>query len=195
MKKIVTLALAAVITGCAGGSYTTQITSNSSEETYSFTQEKAVVEMEPIMETAPPPVEVMEPIITQTAPASVVSQEVIVKDTAPVNNGGVKIMPPSKKQMVEHRRFGYTIQVMALSHDKELKNRTKALPSNNPIWMNQKEVNGSPWYTILYGDFATKQQAKAAIASLPAKVRAYGPFVRSIDDIKNSAYPKMQKLN
>ncbi|MCG7495718.1 SPOR domain-containing protein [Vibrio sp. Of7-15] len=194
MKKIVTLALAAVITGCAGGSYTTQITSNSSEETYSFAQEKPVVEMEPVMETAPPPVEVMEPIVTHTAAMPPVSKEVIVKDTVPVN-GGVKIMPPTKKQMVEHRRFGYTIQVMALSHDKEIKKRAQVLPGSNPIWMNQKEVNGSPWYTILYGDFATKQQAKAAIASLPAKVRAYGPFVRSIDDIKNSAYPKMQKLN
>ncbi len=69
------------------------------------------------------------------------------------------------------------------------------LPSNQPVWMNKKELQGLPWYTLLYGHYDTREQAKQALAALPNDVKDYGPFIRSLNEIKSSSTPKLTKLN
>lgn len=56
-------------------------------------------------------------------------------------------------------------------------------------------VNGTKWFTVLYGDYATRLEAKKAISTLPTTFQNLKPFVKSIDDIKNSEYPTLNKLN
>ena len=46
-----------------------------------------------------------------------------------------------------------------------------------------------PWYILLYGNYPSKEQAKAAIAALPLPVRALNPWVRDIASVKK-ALPK-----
>ncbi|MCE7628370.1 SPOR domain-containing protein, partial [Vibrio fluvialis] len=51
------------------------------------------------------------------------------------------------------------------------------------------------WYTVLYGDYATRKEAAEAITTLPSEFQSLKPFVKSIDSIKNSEFPTLNKLN
>jgi septal ring-binding cell division protein DamX len=102
---------------------------------------------------------------------------------------------PSKKQQM-NQRFGYTVQVVAVGSQSKVDSFVNQLPTTSqPVWENYKVVNGTKWFTVLYGDYATKAEAKQAIATLPKTFQNLKPFVKSIDEIKNSAYPTLNKLN
>ncbi|SFN43569.1 DamX protein [Izhakiella capsodis] len=44
--------------------------------------------------------------------------------------------------------------------------------------------NGQPWYVLITGSFATPAEAKRAVASLPAGVRAQDPWVKPLNQLK-----------
>ena len=43
---------------------------------------------------------------------------------------------------------------------------------------------GQVWYAVVYGDFASREAAKAASVKLPSALRGKSPWVRSVGDIK-----------
>ena len=47
-----------------------------------------------------------------------------------------------------------------------------------------KLSRGKTWYVVLYGEFASTEQAKAAIARLPEKLRRARPIVRKVATIR-----------
>ncbi|WP_237468011.1 SPOR domain-containing protein [Vibrio stylophorae] len=103
---------------------------------------------------------------------------------------------PKPIPAVAHKpQANYTLQVMAVSHKKNYQSFVQSLPKHEAIWINEKSVDGIPWYAILYGEFATRDEAKAALNALPASVRKLGPFIRSFESIEKSAYPKLERLN
>jgi septal ring-binding cell division protein DamX len=207
MKKISILGLSVILAACSSGTYTTDVSSDTYKEDYKTAKlNKAAVPAEKlevsVVENAPeaqqasmasePKVAVM-PVQAEVRPAPV-KKRVVKMSPATTQAKKVKIVPPTQKQLERAQRFGYTLQVIAL--DSPYKSRTYAdqLPSGNPVWEHFKRVNGTDWYAILYGDYATKSEAKAAIQTLPEFFRAKNPFVKSLDKIKNSAYPKLNKL-
>jgi Uncharacterized protein conserved in bacteria len=108
-----------------------------------------------------------------------------------------KAEPAPKKQTMKasSQGPGYTIQIVALSHDRGFSDYAKRLPSNEPLWSNKKMVDGLPWYTLLYGEYSSRESAKRAIKALPQTIQQYGPFVRDIADIKRSSTPEMTRVN
>ncbi|MFV8819129.1 SPOR domain-containing protein [Haliea sp. E17] len=48
----------------------------------------------------------------------------------------------------------------------------------------QLEVDGKRWYALMLGPFATGAEAQAALAALPAEVRALGGWVRKVGTVK-----------
>jgi len=47
--------------------------------------------------------------------------------------------------------------------------------------------NGEPWYVLVSGSYATPADAKRAVASLPAEVRAKNPWVKPVSQVKKEA--------
>jgi DamX protein len=47
--------------------------------------------------------------------------------------------------------------------------------------------NGQPWYVLVSGSYATPADAKRAVASLPAEVRAKNPWVKPVSQVKKEA--------
>ena len=92
-------------------------------------------------------------------------------------------------------RFGYTIQLAAARTSDEFDSYLKLVPRTlEPVWENKKIVNGVLWNTLLYGDYGSLEKATAAIVTLPDGYHQLTPFVKSVDSIKSSPYPKMKKL-
>ncbi|EGR2795883.1 SPOR domain-containing protein [Vibrio navarrensis] len=191
MKKVAIVTLSVLLSACSSGDYVTNVTSESHREEFK-------------MDTIPEPLMAQRDVVQETnLPQPMVKVETPVEEKAVVKLSpqterpkAVKIVPPSQKQRDQLQRFGYTIQVMAVGTQSKVDYFASRLPKNEqPIWENYKVVNGTKWFTILYGDFATSTEAKKAIANLPQEFKDLKPFVKSIDSIKNSDYPTLNKLN
>lgn len=174
MKKLGLLAVALLLTGCSGGGVTTEIYSQTIESTDT---------RETVKTSAPQPKE-----RSASKELSVSKEQSAGKEEA---------SPAPKKQTVKtsSQGPGYTIQIVALSHDRGFSDYAKRLPSNEPLWSNKKMVDGLPWYTLLYGEYSSRDAAKRAIKALPQAIQQYGPFVRDIADIKRSSTPEMTRVN
>ncbi|MFC1235464.1 SPOR domain-containing protein [Vibrio sp. F74] len=189
MRNISIIALSILLTACSSGEMITNVTSESHQEEY-----KTKPMVEPMKEST-----VMESDVGVTA----VAQQQVVKaqvsqpkpSTATrSSNKMIKILPPTQKQEANTMRFGYTIQVMAVSSSQKALSYANQLPEAHPVWEHHKQVKGTDWYAVLYGDYATKSEAKAAIQTLPKYFRDLKPFVKSLDEIKSSSYPKLVKI-
>ncbi|MGF1908539.1 SPOR domain-containing protein [Vibrio kasasachensis] len=175
MKKIAIVGLSVLLSACVSSQYTTDVSSESYREDYKVAQ--------------------VEHPVTETVTETVVATEIV--STPSRTKPAVTIIPPSTKQQnSQMARYGYTIQVVAVGSQTKVDHFARKLPNNGqPVWENYKVVNGTKWYTVLYGDYATQADAKMAIGQLPADFQALKPFVKSIDTIKNSPYPTLNKLN
>ncbi|ARP40368.1 SPOR domain-containing protein [Vibrio syngnathi] len=187
MKKLAIVTLPLLLAACVSDNYVTNVTSDSYQEEFKTAKVEA-------------------PVVSQSEQTAVVEENVVnVVRTAPVEQKithttrakpVATITAPTKKQQDMNQRFGYTVQVVAVGSQAKVDSFVKMLPTTSqPIWENYKMVNGTKWFTVLYGDYATRLDAKKAISSLPASFQNLKPFVKSIDDIKNSEYPTLNKLN
>ncbi|MGY2575352.1 SPOR domain-containing protein [Vibrio sp. C8] len=191
MKKISIVGLSAVLAACSSGSYTTDVTSESHREDYNVATVQQPVVSDSGMATGITESNV-EPQVIQTAPQPVEKKVVKMSPKAAT----VSITPPTAKQVAMNPRYGYTIQVVAVGSQNKVDQFASKLPKDGqPIWENYKVVNGTKWYTILFGDYATRKDAVKAISELPADFQSLKPFAKSIDSIKNSEFPTLNKLN
>ncbi|AJR05831.1 DamX-related protein [Photobacterium gaetbulicola] len=175
MKKLAVLAVVAAISGCASDSGNTEIISSSKQEIYHQEQ----LESETLANLAD----------------STLSDEGRGPDQATAADIIKKAAEEDKAAQPQLAKSGYSIQVLALSHNKGFTSYMNKLPSDKPVWTNKKELNGIPWYTLLYGQFETREQARQALDALPNNVKTYGPFIRSLDEVKASPSPKLTRLN
>ncbi|HAU8251836.1 TPA: SPOR domain-containing protein [Vibrio vulnificus] len=191
MKKVAIITLSVLLSACASDNYVANVTTESHREEFKIEPipEPLMAQEETVQEVSiPQQVVKMEP---QTEEKKVVKLSPQSETTK-----AVKIVPPSKKQQDKMQRFGYTVQVVAVGSQAKVDYFASRLPKDGqPIWENYKIVNGTKWFTVLYGDFATSTEAKKAIAQLPQEFKELQPFVKSIDAIKNSEYPTLNKLN
>jgi len=207
MKKISIISISLLLAACStSGDYVTEVTSDSFREEYKTEPVVEAIAANSMTEStmAQAPVQQAEPAMTQkqnmvrvtrTQPMQQqVQQQPRMVTPAASNNKTVRIIAPTRKQVESNKRYGFTIQVIAVDSSAKATNLAKKLPSDHPVWENYKQVNGTQWYTLLYGDYATRSEAKAAIQTLPQMFRDLKPFVKSLDEVKNSPYPKLIKL-
>ncbi|WP_317918947.1 SPOR domain-containing protein [Vibrio sp. MACH09] len=189
MKKISILSLSMLLAACSTGNYTTDVTTDSFREDY---------KPQAVAETTVAP-NMTEEVVEQQPMASSQKNMVNVSRTEPMakpapKTRNVKIIAPTKKQVESFKRYGFTIQVIAVDSAVKAEQLAKKLPQGHSVWENYKQVNGTDWYTLLYGDYQTRYEAKAAIETLPKMFKDLKPFVKSLDDVKNSPYPKLKKI-
>ncbi|RQW65161.1 SPOR domain-containing protein [Vibrio viridaestus] len=182
MKNTIIIGLSAILAACSSGTYVSDVTSESYKEDYQVDK-------------------VEQPIVTQNGMTDGITESHMSTAqqqpaAAAKPKPAVMIKAPTRDQIAKNPRYGFTIQVVAVGEQNKVDQFASRLPRDGqPIWENYKVVNGTKWYTIMYGDYATKEQAKSAINELPADFRNLKPFVKSIDSIKNSQYPTLNKLN
>lgn len=89
---------------------------------------------------------------------------------------------------------GFSIQLLAMRETNEFKPYLSQLPADQPAWLNDKMINGSSVYTLLYGHYNDYETAKAALEAMPQKVVQSGAFVRNLADIEATQYPTLQRI-
>ncbi len=88
----------------------------------------------------------------------------------------------------------FTVQVLALSQEKDVQNYIRNIDPKHPVWVNWKASRGTRWYAVTVGDFATKDQAKSAIVSLPTTVKQAAPFVMSFAEMKRKQQTNVVRM-
>ncbi|KJY87346.1 MULTISPECIES: SPOR domain-containing protein [Vibrio] len=189
MKKIAIVGLSVVLSACVSSDYVTDVSSESYREDYKTAAiEKPIVSEQGVTNG------VTEEAVKTVRP---MAEKQMTKMQSHTNaKPAVAIIPPTAKQKASNPRYGFTIQVVAVGSQTKVDQFARKLPRDGePVWENYKVVNGTKWYTVLYGDYATRADAKKAISKLPSELQDMKPFVKSIDAIKNSEFPSLNKLN
>ncbi|MCK4834651.1 MAG: AAA family ATPase [Gammaproteobacteria bacterium] len=55
------------------------------------------------------------------------------------------------------------------------------------IYIYETVINGRAWYSVLYSDFATQDNAIKKLGELPSKLKASGPYLRRVSALKKEA--------
>lgn len=113
------------------------------------------------------PAKAAPPAATSTAAASTAS-----KGTGDV--GALKSAPSSH----------YTLQLSSSSNYDNLNGWAKKENVKNYV-VYQTTRNGQPWYVLVSGIYATKDDAKRAVSSLPADVQAKNPWAKPVRQVQS----------
>lgn len=79
----------------------------------------------------------------------------------------------------------YTLQLVSASSPAGLKAFARKHKLNDALFFRTVR-NGKDWYVLVYSIFETQEAAQAAVDTLPAKLQAAKPWVRSINSIHRS---------
>ncbi|MGM3189975.1 SPOR domain-containing protein [Dickeya dadantii subsp. dieffenbachiae] len=77
----------------------------------------------------------------------------------------------------------FTLQLSSASREDSLKTYAREQRLAN-YWVYETKRDGRPWYVLVNGVYASPEDARRAIASLPADVQAKKPWVRPIRQVK-----------
>ncbi|MFS2221831.1 SPOR domain-containing protein [Pantoea sp. B65] len=80
----------------------------------------------------------------------------------------------------------YTLQLSSASRSDTL-NAWAKKQSLTGYHVYKTTRNGQPWYVLVSGSYATPADAKRAVASLPAEVRAQSPWVKPVSQVKKES--------
>ncbi len=80
----------------------------------------------------------------------------------------------------------YTLQLSGASREESLNAwARKQNLSNYHVYKTTR--NGQPWYVLVSGSYATSADARRAVATLPAEVRAQKPWVKPVSQVNKEA--------
>ena len=108
----------------------------------------------------------VDPRLTSVKPSSPVS----------ISSVGADVMTVNPKT--------YTLQLMG-SYDKTaVENFVSRMSIANETIVYKASFHGKPWFTLIYGNYASVAEAKSAIANLPVSMKQLKPWVKSFGSIQ-----------
>ncbi|MET5959338.1 cell division protein DamX [Citrobacter amalonaticus] len=131
------------------------------------TTAKATVSTAPAQTAAP----AQTPAPAQTAPAATAGSASGAKSAG--NVGSLKSAPSSH----------YTLQLSSSSNYDNLNGWAKKENLKNYV-VYQTTRNGQPWYVLVSGVYASKDDAKRAVSTLPADVQAKNPWAKPLHQVQ-----------
>lgn len=93
---------------------------------------------------------------------------------------------PAKTASAAATGGNYTLQLSSASRPDTL-NAWAKKQNLSSYHVYKTTRNGQPWYVLISGAYATPAEAKRAVASLPADVRAKNPWVKPVSQVKKES--------
>ena len=78
----------------------------------------------------------------------------------------------------------YTIQLVAGSHKTNVSNFVQSHHLQGKTAVYEMTSHGHPWYSVIYGEYTTRQRADAVLNGLPGSLRRIHPWVRRFSAIQ-----------
>ncbi|MFT4862183.1 MAG: DamX protein [Pseudohongiellaceae bacterium] len=143
-----------------------------------------------------------EPAAVSKSPAatsaSSLKPSVATKPVAAASTPAVKSLSAGlssfEQKIMASPNSNYVIQILGASSEANIQSfiETEKIAANTGYF--KTNLNGKPWFVVLVADFSDRTSATAAMNALPAKAKAYGPWVRGVTEIQ-TAITAMQRRN
>lgn len=114
-----------------------------------------------------------------------------LRTNTPVDELGTFKLTPTA-ELLSKPASHYTFQIAGLSKLNLLQRYLTENKFDQQVWYYKTLRKNKEWYVVLYGDFETVDQANAAKAKLPARVKKASPWMKTFSQVqrdlqKNSA--------
>ncbi|MEZ9904548.1 SPOR domain-containing protein [Vibrio breoganii] len=177
MKKTAIVSLALLLAACSSSDYESDVQSESYQENYQTNQTEVDASKAEIVEE--------DVAIVEEDAAEIKQQD--AAEVAEVSE------TPAETPAVAPTE-GFSIQLATISEEEKAKAFAKALNTESALWLQAKEINDKPVYSVLMGDFGDYDEAKAAVAALPEGLQKLKPFVKNFTDKELAATDSFQLL-
>ncbi|MEZ9130548.1 SPOR domain-containing protein [Vibrio breoganii] len=177
MKKTAIVSLALLLAACSSSDYESDVQSESYQENYQTNQTEVDASKAEIVEE--------DVAIVEEDAAEIKEQD--AAEVAEVSEA------PAETPAVAPTE-GFSIQLATISDEEKAKAFAKALNTESALWLQAKEINDKPVYSVLMGDFGDYDEAKAAVAALPEGLQKLKPFVKNFTDKELAATDSFQLL-
>ncbi|GEA50386.1 cytochrome c biogenesis protein CcdA [Vibrio inusitatus NBRC 102082] len=180
MKKTAIVSLALLLAACSSSDYESDVQSESYQENYQSSQtevdeSKAEIEEEDVA--------IVEEQVSEIEEQDAVETDEVAKGSEAQAEGTA--LAPTE---------GFSIQLATISDEEKARAFGKALNAESDLWLQSKEINNKPVYSVLMGDFGDYDEAKAAVASLPDGLQKLKPFVKNFTDKELAATDSFELL-
>lgn len=98
----------------------------------------------------------------------------------------------NEKAILEFNENDYTVQLLGSRHEKSILTVLEGLESDERYRYFRTEHQGGPWFVLIYGNFPGREQAAAAAAGLPDKLRPKSAWIRQVSGIQKSLVSRNQ---
>lgn len=78
----------------------------------------------------------------------------------------------------------WAVQLIGMYDPKGFEKFVKQVNVNHPLYIYRRARDGKMWHVAILGPFSTRAEAKAAVNSLPASLKAHRPWIKSLATIK-----------
>nr|WP_314425199.1 SPOR domain-containing protein [uncultured Erwinia sp.] len=116
-----------------------------------------------------------KPVMRETKPSAIAS-----------HSAAPRAQTPSTASGTASPAGNYTLQLSSASRSDTL-NAWARKQNLSGYHVYQTTRNGQPWYVLVSGSYTTSAEAKRAVATLPAEVRAQNPWVKPVSQVKKEA--------
>ncbi|HEY4467837.1 MAG TPA: cell division protein DamX [Klebsiella sp.] len=132
--------------------------------------------VESVATTAPATTQPTKPAVTaQTKPTATVAPAATASTGKSAGDVGSMKSAPSSH---------YTLQLSSSSNYNNLNNWAKKEKLEKYV-VYETTRNGQPWYVLVSGIYASKDEAKRAVATLPADVQAKNPWAKPLHQVQS----------
>jgi len=146
--------------------------------------------------------QVVEPVIQVVQKKSIVKKVLKVADTVKQRNLNLEVTKKIKKGSgVKNSKIDgdyevianmqpkrYTLQLLGLSKAEQARDYVNARNNLAKLYYFRSKQKQGNWYTVIYGNFESKEEALKAAKKMPASLTKTKPWVRTIKDIQLNLY-------
>ncbi|MEN8170473.1 MAG: SPOR domain-containing protein [Pseudomonadota bacterium] len=79
----------------------------------------------------------------------------------------------------------YAIQLAGGGDEMAIEAMMRGISLSDELAVVQSQRNGQPWYTLVYGSFASKAAAKGVVTRLPASLKKTKPWIRRFSALQD----------
>jgi len=132
---------------------------------------------------APTPAATAAPKATATTPAPAATAAPAATPTASASSTAAGKTTGNVGSLKSASSSNYTLQLSSSSNYDNLNAWAKKSNLKNYV-VYQTTRNGQPWYVLVSGVYASKDEAKRAVSTLPADVQAKNPWAKPIHQVQ-----------
>lgn len=133
--------------------------------------------------TQPEP-DVSEPEVSEPQTSAPQTAQQAEPEPAQPQPSPAQTLSEDEQILLSWRPGDYTLQLLGAGSEQAVRNFVASQPNREQLLRFTTRRQGNDWFVVVAGRYTSSEQARAAIAELPAQQREAGPWPRALKDIQ-----------